>query len=784
MKKRSSISSRRSRRRSRRSTRRPRRRSGSNSNSKKHRISRRSRRSKRRSRSIGKTKRRTPKGTPKRTPKGTSGKWKKILLGTAGVVGAGLAVKNMRTNYNKNFNYEEAGLISSGKPVFENITNPEEIFKVRGKTYLSNKQKIQSPGILYDTLDMKVIKDKELLANISSRENLTHVNGNDTGLPDYIIINIQLLPHDSVNYSVVLYYKIKDSTIAAAKNPGSNPDLDQAINIFKNYMANVDKPKSSPEYKKYVYERFKIIQNIVDSGTLDISKGAIDSTGINGKPSVYENDITMYKNGKSLEADLRIKLEGAKGFVVKSFLALKGTSIQEYYDKTGKININVGFLIEGKKEDELPEVLLGETKVLGLELIPANTVPFFTDRQDTRLVKIDVLHPFDKYSIGPGPENRQKMLAIMDPKTVEYGTAYTEQIETILRSLKNGGGVVDIELPDKVRDSRCSGIISSKCSESENRKFFMFARYFYYTNCFNKNFSLSSDTIQCIAAPKEGYANDPKYIAMGTCFANERIYNLYECTNGGIKTYRFGFSIQNALDNINTDKPKNFTKDLVDRIYQFNTGLFGGNKHILCISLLTPCNTAVCKAVNVGSKALPKEAYFSFQENSIIETEKVELLKLNKANIFLNVPLSSSKYGILFNGGSKSENADEFNINVNGGENTFRTLVDIAIKYYDHYSDTHILCYHCKSGKDRTSVCDAIVQATIYYLRTHKNDRPAEMYENIRKLSRYFLFYGYIITFYSTGIAGIKMNNIPVAKHILDQEDYKFFLGNSSKSRS
>jgi hypothetical protein len=93
----------------------------------------------RRSRSIGKS--RTKRKSLKR---------KLILgaLGAAGLATTGMVVKNLRTDYNKNFIYEEGGLISSSKPRFENITIPEEVFKVRGKTYLSDKKKITSPDIL------------------------------------------------------------------------------------------------------------------------------------------------------------------------------------------------------------------------------------------------------------------------------------------------------------------------------------------------------------------------------------------------------------------------------------------------------------------------------------------------------------------------------------------------------------------------------------------------------------------------------------------------------------
>jgi len=65
---------------------------------------------------------------------------------------------------------------------------------------------------------------------------------------------------------------------------------------------------------------------------------------------------------------------------------------------------------------------------------------------------------------------------------------------------------------------------------------------------------------------------------------------------------------------------------------------------------------------------------------------------------------------------------------------------------------------------------------------------PTEtMYSEIKEFSRYFLLYGMVITFYSRGIPGIKMNNMPVASYILGPKNsnlYKFFLGNSHLSSS
>jgi len=734
----------------------------------------------RRSRSIGKNKK-----SRKRNSKNLLAK---ALVGTAGIIGAKYIKNKFNVDHNKRLIYEESELVASGsKPDYADIlnvtTDDDKLFKVRGPNYFNNKIKIHSLGPLYETIDMKIFKDTTIPRNLFDKFKQTQIKENTTSLPDYIIMNIQLPPFEKINYSVALYYKIRQSTIDAYNNKDNN--LYPAI---ENYFNHVTDDHASETYKKHVSKRFKLIGGMIDSGTLDISNSKISWTGFNqvppdytGKPIIYENDLTVNKNNKIIEFDILVDISNP---IIKGFLALKGANVSDYYDKTGRMDLNIGFLIQGENEYELPEVLLGETKIRGLELISNTDLDdFFIDYRT-----------IISSNLGPGPDNRTKMLNLMntqDSNTYQIGEEYMKYILTILQNLSNGNISLDkmnnfgisnfLSVTNEVNDSR---------TKLDNNKFFLFARYFYYTNLYNKQFELKSKYITYKAAPSESFFLGPKYIAKGTCFVNDNIYNLYECSNRSIKTYRFGFGIKNAFEKIN------FTKDLIDRINIFSsyfTKMFNVHKKLICISLLTPCTTLFCKAFKVGSK-IDKRAYFSVHENNIIDSENKELNILD--NIFINVPLSNSHHGFLFKKNVKSihpDSAANFQklINISNGENTFKTLVRITLLYYYKYNKTHILCYHCKSGKDRTSVCDSIVQATIEYVETigfeysDYNEPSQEMYEQIRKNSTYFLIYGFIITFYSTGIPGIKLNDMPIAKYLLNSVPmYNSFLGNSRLSSS
>lgn len=710
---------------------------------------------------------------------------KNALLGS-GVIGAGLtamAVKNISmNNKEKKYVYEENSLVSSGSiPDFKDILtdNPEgiyegisEIFNVRGANYLKDKIKTTGP-ILYESVDVKVFKGPKLISNVTKDWDPSRVsyNGQDfLKLPSYLVINLQLPPADGVNYSVVLYYKIRDKTIEILndENKENNDRIVKAANLLINYIGHINDVKNTDNYKTHVYRRFKLMARVVESGSLDVSKEAIDKVGFNDKPVIFEKKITTFIKDNVVEMDLKMETNG----IIDTFLYLKGTSIEEYYDKTGKFNINVAFLMEGKHENELPETLIGETKILGLELVQSKDKDsYFIDNMDESWFPSWPSWPSWKSpNLGLGPGNRDKMLVLMDSvdkNTVINGRIYSTYIKTLISNLSQ------LSLsPQSLQ--QLLPIQTDNRNKTDNKKFFMYARYFYYTNIYNKEFKLSSKFITYNASNSNNQT-----IAKGTCFANEKIYNFYECETKHTKTYRFGFSINNV------DSGYGFTEELINKISKFNKG-WSSPKKLICISLLTPCNTYACKAIKMGSKTLWKEGYDGIRESTIIESEKNVFNSFG--HMFISVPLSKNIQGILYNTETvKSESSENFRdlIDISGPEKIFKTLVDISILYYFNYKSTHTLCYHCKSGKDRTSICDSIVQATFYYINNNKFVKGIPDYEQIRKFSVYFLLYGYIITFYSTGIPGIKISNMPVAKYILNTPElYKFFLGNSALSSS
>lgn len=281
-----------------------------------------------------------------------------------------------------------------------------------------------------------------------------------------------------------------------------------------------------------------------------------------------------------------------------------------------------------------------------------------------------------------------------------------------------------------------------------------YARTNYYNNTKLADYKLSSDIIT--------YSSNNNNIAMGYCFNTNNLYNFYKCefTNNltNIVTYRFGINSNFDFKQIN-DQIFNDNYIVGKIVNKFTNGLanlLGYDKKenkakIIWLSLLSPTIR---------------------EEKSIIDEIKEYIPLKSEDCIFINVPLLGGQHT---NNYENLQSKYGFDIDISTPKKTFITLVNIAIKYKYKYNGTHILCYQSKKGKDRVSICDAIIRSTLTYMKTIYENQydyiktlSDDEYEIIRKNTRYYMLYSYIISFYSEGIPGIKMNDIPVAKYIFE----------------
>lgn len=286
---------------------------------------------------------------------------------------------------------------------------------------------------------------------------------------------------------------------------------------------------------------------------------------------------------------------------------------------------------------------------------------------------------------------------------------------------------------------------------------------------------------------------------------NPQIVNFYQITTSfGTETYRFGTPVY-TFKNI---------QSIVKNVHAFGSR----KKNLINISLLSPCNTKACQSLAVVAKPLSKisglfqKGLSATKEDAVIKTE---LTASNKkfgdlTYYALLFPLSSQTYtGVgseyMTNIQTYQYNQEELKqtikndkvskmydyIELNNdpsGEKAFKSIAKLAIYYYLELKDEYILSYHCKSGKDRTSVFDSIVQSSFYYMATQKHavhsvdDINSAIFKQIKNYAKQFMLYGFLIAFYSTGVIGLKLKNITIAKYIFndDKSLLEKFIGHSS----
>lgn len=302
-------------------------------------------------------------------------------------------------------------------------------------------------------------------------------------------------------------------------------------------------------------------------------------------------------------------------------------------------------------------------------------------------------------------------------------------------------------------------------------------------------------------------------ISKGT-WSGDPIVNFYQCNRPdlGISTYRFG-------TNITVSKTTGFNHNLNINIITSEIRKFTKQK-VLCFSLLSPSNKnklikGLVASINTKAKVTEQEPY-------ILD---FELENSTYNHVFISFPLSSSSKGIKLFDYSEFKKSIQKNdisakfyelIDVRTPKSTFESIIKITVLFYNEYKDEYALAYHCKSGKDRTSMFDAVVQATLTYLNKIKKQQRGETttelfglwpvsfglwpvssskvtlkigdkdYEKIRKLACKFMMFGYLIGYYGTGYFGLKIgSNRKLAEYILQSTSlYDFYFGHAGKAKS
>lgn len=228
-------------------------------------------------------------------------------------------------------------------------------FNVRSVGYKSNKSKEPSAPCLYECLGVDLVRSDKLITNLTPIFQSTILKDSSVpypwlnkdnawskalGIPRIIIINMQLpysapslwtpqSPETDPGFSIVSYY---------ALSPTTNPK-GPAIDLLKGLIAEGKSTKEGIALKT-----IGMVENMDEIGFPEMARG------YNGKPVLVTKSAKLFtSNPEILEIEFDVRMW--------SILARK--SLHSLRDKLSEAVCQVGMLIEGRTDNELPEQMLG-----------------------------------------------------------------------------------------------------------------------------------------------------------------------------------------------------------------------------------------------------------------------------------------------------------------------------------------------------------------------------------------------------------------------------------------
>ena len=249
--------------------------------------------------------------------------------------------------------------ISEYRPPFPSFSaGDKESFKLRTIGYKRHGRKAASASPLYELVALDVFKTPYRLDEIFKHVNIDSFDLPDTAHPDVppmLLMNLQfprekqdfMTDGDGPGASVVMYFKITEATLASVQNE-SKAERSRALNLFIEWC------RLAPD-DPIIRGRFKamgFINNIKDFGIPAIA------ANYNGKPVLIKKTGTMFRGANFIEMDINIH----------RFSYICRSTLINMKEKFGQMIIRCGFTIEGRDDDELPEVLLGCANLNGVNL--------------------------------------------------------------------------------------------------------------------------------------------------------------------------------------------------------------------------------------------------------------------------------------------------------------------------------------------------------------------------------------------------------------------------------
>ena len=241
---------------------------------------------------------------------------------------------------------------------------PGERLQVRSKNYLKSGIKAPSPGDLYECIHVDFIESPSRIPNVSGRLHIPTIHDEEEQIdhkhawyaPEVFVVSLVLpaaptmMKEDGPSLTITMTYKMKETTrsilehmcsdatsITEAEN---NPHY-SAVRLFDQWCLHA---KDDPAFMG----RFKLITSIDNLNELGLPTWI---SRWNGKPVLIKRSGTtgfvhQHKNCMEMEISLHPFPWATKKAV-------------QYLMSSLSMLLNFGFVIEGRNESELPEVVIG-----------------------------------------------------------------------------------------------------------------------------------------------------------------------------------------------------------------------------------------------------------------------------------------------------------------------------------------------------------------------------------------------------------------------------------------
>mmetsp|Transcript_77622 Transcript_77622/g.155486 ORF Transcript_77622/g.155486 Transcript_77622/m.155486 type:complete len:372 (-) Transcript_77622:105-1220(-) len=259
---------------------------------------------------------------------------------------------------------------SSSSSTAEAATKPEmpsfgvgnsSDFELRTVGYKKHGVKAASAEPLYELVALDIFKTGRRVDRIHANLDLEGLDLPDTAHPDVpalFVMNVQFpreeqkmfTDGDGPGASVVFYFKITEPTLTELQGPSS--ERSNALKLLTEWC------RVAPEDPAF-RGRFKamgFIDRIQDYGLPGVA------ARFNGKPILIKKTGSLFRGqvGHAGMIEMDVNVHRFAYATRSCLIAMK--------EKFGSMVIKVGFTIEGREDDELPEVLLGCANINGVDL--------------------------------------------------------------------------------------------------------------------------------------------------------------------------------------------------------------------------------------------------------------------------------------------------------------------------------------------------------------------------------------------------------------------------------